>query len=1183
MSKFVTIVIGAAEIAGGILLTVFSGGTLATIGAYLISAGVGTLVAGVGSLFSHGPINGFATTVRNPVAPWRVIYGRARTGGTLVHINQWGDDVKMLDLVIVLAAHPCQSVDAVLFDQQRVQIDTSAAPGGAAAGSGTSFTPVQQTVNIASIARVGGVVTVQLNANIPYLTEGDRIRIAEDGAGSLTSNALIGTFQVEEILSQVFGGPGSIKFTYLCGGGDCSITGHGHVNTLWADYGRKVYFEPLLGQQTLGQTFAGMTSGTPYDGDRGHLVSPEHPGDAGGSSTPNPWTAYHSLQGKTAVFLRLHYNDTIFSGGLPQISFLMRGKNDIADYRHSPPLVGYTENAALCIADFLANKTYGYKADYGTDIPLPELIAAANTCDELVPLANSGSPPATEPAYACNGQFELSMRRGEILQNLLTSCAGRVTDYGGRFIIWPGAYLGVSFAIGSDPGGGVISLPAIERISAGPVEYRDISIRELYNGVKGTFLSPSNKWQTADFPPYAQDSLHGYTGPVEFEGDQNLADDGGDRRWLEIQLPFTISPAAAQRIAKIFLMRARHRRTATLVLNMTAYRIAVLDVIKITWAPLNWSEKLFEVISARLRMDPSGGEGSAIPLIVELEIRETDPDEYEWNTSEQLTPQGYKEPVIPGIGTFGFFATEGVPGTTFPYPWSPAYAIPLRGDAYFTGPVFGSPLASHAKGTFGLQGEYGIDAQGNATAKFLIRGTPPANQLASIGPPQVTVIVGSAGHLPPGVYQVAALAYDSVGSAGPFGTAIRCTIPAGPSTGSLAVTVAWPFGANGGEVHVAPAVTAAGFFRQKALGPGATSTTITDFDQSTPGGSDAAFNRFAVAWKKIVHGGAWAQQVQAVTSNTITIGGDGMTTNRWAGKVLSLLGKLDSTEELILLNMPVSANTASSGSPPEFTLTIGTNSAGDQLPDLTAFLVPGDLVELRLSPTFTESAFSDPDIANPYFPAGAVGVESGHLAMVLTGPDAGDVQTIASVSADGLGNKTIFELAGKWNIQPDDGDLVIIVEPAYEPEAHTDAFQVPVPGAVGGIVAAVAVHNLAGQTWAVIVRTETASGVRGSDAYAPVREIFFFGSQGTRTITSDETMRPTDRIIDADASAGDLTYTLLPFSSIPNQSIFVQKIDSSGNKVRVLCADGDLIAGAPWVDLFVQFADNIGVVVPGNG
>src|SRR5262249_48326179 len=152
---------------------------------------------------------------------------------------------------------------------------------------------------------------------------------------------------------------------------------------------------------------------------------------------------------------------------------------------------------------------------------------------------------------------------------------------------------------------------------------------------------------------------------------------------------------------------------------------------------------------------------------------------------------------------------------------------------------------------------------------------------------------------------------------------------------------------------------------------------------------------------KVEHSGVWAQQVQAVTADTITIAGDAMTPDMWAGRTLSLLGKLDSTQELILLNMPVVASSASSSPGSLFTLTIGPNANGDQLPDLTTLLVVGDLVVMRFDPTFGPQSFSDPLIANPYYPSGATAIESGHLAVVLTGPDAGDVQTIASVAVDG--------------------------------------------------------------------------------------------------------------------------------------------------------------------------------------
>ena len=81
------------------------------------------------------PQKGYATTQRNPIAPWSIGYGRIRVGGTLIYDQQWGNNNQMRDMVIELAANQCQ-IDAnhpitLLLDMQRVQIDTTAVPTSA--------------------------------------------------------------------------------------------------------------------------------------------------------------------------------------------------------------------------------------------------------------------------------------------------------------------------------------------------------------------------------------------------------------------------------------------------------------------------------------------------------------------------------------------------------------------------------------------------------------------------------------------------------------------------------------------------------------------------------------------------------------------------------------------------------------------------------------------------------------------------------------------------------------------------------------------------------------------------------------------------------------------------------------------------------------------------------------------
>ncbi|MGA2501115.1 MAG: hypothetical protein ABSH20_25540 [Tepidisphaeraceae bacterium] len=785
MSKFQSLIIGGLEITAGILMTIAA----VPFGPMLIAMGAGTIIGGLGTMLSQGPLTGTSTTWRNPVAPWSICYGKNCVGGTLIYENSWGDSDKYLDLVIVLAAHPILGLQTLLFDKQQVQIDTSAtAPGvpasppaigtggvGSIIMGGSSFSPVQQDVDISWVKRVNDVVTICLVADIPYLQPGDFVVVHDVSV----DESINGKWLVQQIIQQTYDppAPGTCVFTILCGGRAIAQTGTGgQVKTCWSDYRRKVYIEVLTGAQTLGETFQGMAHGTPYDGDTGNLISP--------GGTGNPWTADCSCVGKAVVFLRLHYNDEVFANGLPQISFVIWGKADILDPRTSQS--GYSTNAALCIADFLMNKTWGFKFVLGVDLPVADLIAAANICDESVPLSIGG----TEPRYSCNGHFELTMKRGEVLRNLLTCCAGRITYVGGQIKIWPAAWHGPSFpallapatppATGTktwavteaDPqgiqpdgswslidwwtdddvsdlqvgdlvtitgnssdamnqadmpvvaifgakfpsenkyatiiecshytapgdqlalygmGGTATATVALTEESspvvpsapessmpllAGSFRWRPKCLStDLFNGVKGTYVSQANNWMSSDFPPYAQDNDHGYGALDVPFGDLNLLADGGDRRWLDIQLPFTQSYACAQRLAKIELLRRRQQGTGTFVMTMAAFQMVPLDVIQLTIAFLGWVNKMLEVQSTRFKVVEDQGGKSGPVLCIEVDVQEVSPEIYIWDPREELTPQGFVNGTGAGANVgpsnISGFATESDAATV----WIDASAI----------------------------------------------------------------------------------------------------------------------------------------------------------------------------------------------------------------------------------------------------------------------------------------------------------------------------------------------------------------------------------------------------------------------------------------------------------------------------------------------------------------------------
>jgi len=280
----------------------------------------------------------------------------------------------------------------------------------------------------------------------------------------------------------------------------------------------------------------------------------------------------------------------------------LEGKNDIWDPRTQASV--YSENPALCLADYMANTTWGIGARIGQPDGIDEmaLIEAANICDEPVALAGGG----TELRYACNGVITLSEVPKTIIEGLLTSFAGRCAFSGGSWRIHAGAWRAPSVALTAD-----------HVREAGLTLATRVTMSSNFNGVRGQFVSPENDWQPDDFPAYASAAY--------------LAEDGGEQKWRDISLPFTISATMAQRLAKIELERARRQMTVRLSGKLSAWAATVGDVVTLSYDRWGFAAKPFEVQGVSLDLAASG---DAALLLPELVLRETSPRVYDWAASE---------------------------------------------------------------------------------------------------------------------------------------------------------------------------------------------------------------------------------------------------------------------------------------------------------------------------------------------------------------------------------------------------------------------------------------------------------------------------------------------------------------------------------------------------------------------
>jgi len=313
------------------------------------------------------------------------------------------------------------------------------------------------------------------------------------------------------------------------------------------------------------------------------------------------WTSAHRLSGCAAIHLRLTYTPDRFPQGIPNVSVDIQGKNDILDPRDD--VRRYTDNAALCVADYMSLRDFSLGAQIGAadGIDSDSLIEAANICDETVDIPGGG----TQARYTCNGTMTLAETPQAIIEVMLGAMAGNCAWLGGAWRIRAGAYRTPTVTLtDNDVRAGGMSL-----------ETR-VSRTQNANAVRGTFISPANNSQVDDFPAY--------------ESAVYLAEDGGERRWLDIALPFTNSASMAQRLARIELERIRRQMTVNLSGKLSAWRVSVGGTVMLTYARWGLAAKPFEVQGLTLQLT-----GTDQPeLVPDLVLRETSPLVYDFDATE---------------------------------------------------------------------------------------------------------------------------------------------------------------------------------------------------------------------------------------------------------------------------------------------------------------------------------------------------------------------------------------------------------------------------------------------------------------------------------------------------------------------------------------------------------------------
>ena len=306
------------------------------------------------------------------------------------------------------------------------------------------------------------------------------------------------------------------------------------------------------------------------------------------------WTNDHTLTDQGYLYARLKFDPDAFQQGLPNISATVKGRK-IYDPRTTTTV--WSENPALVIRDYLTDTVYGLGAT-SAEIDDASFIAAANVCEESVTLTGGG----TQDRYTFNGVVDTQNTPRSNLEQMLTALNGSLYYSNGKWSLRAGAYVTPTVTLDESD------------FASGLTVSTAISARDSFNAIKGQFVSPASDYQATDYPAITSSTFE--------------TEDNGERRYLNLDLPFTDNAPRAQRIAKQILYKNRQEISLRAKFKMNAFQFQVGDTVMITNARLGFTQKVFEIVSWKLNFGVN-------EVTVDCELTETNSAVYDWNAEEK--------------------------------------------------------------------------------------------------------------------------------------------------------------------------------------------------------------------------------------------------------------------------------------------------------------------------------------------------------------------------------------------------------------------------------------------------------------------------------------------------------------------------------------------------------------------
>lgn len=328
-------------------------------------------------------------------------------------------------------------------------------------------------------------------------------------------------------------------------------------------------------------------------------------------------------------------------------------------------------NPALALLFYLLGWRINGQLAVGKGIPqsridLESFAIAANICDETVATVDG-----TEPRYRCNGVWSEGDDPSNVIEMLKACMNADLDDVDGKLRLT--IFKDDTFASDAD-------FTADDVI--GSFEWEPFRpLDQSFNIVRGSFTdpSPASLYQQVDYPQI------------------EVASPDGIDRIQTINLPMVESVTQAQRLAALRLKREAFGGVFRAEFQATAWRVQKNSIVRLSFPPLGFVNKVFRVAEIDLRVDG----------IVPLTLREEDPSIYVAPAlSYGITPvdstpyDPSKSPIIEALGAATAIvyiyqraaSAPALPSVDATYTFDPAGVTGLNNGWSATIPAGSNPL-----------------------------------------------------------------------------------------------------------------------------------------------------------------------------------------------------------------------------------------------------------------------------------------------------------------------------------------------------------------------------------------------------------------------------------------------------------------------------------------------------------